>query len=329
LINEKAKRPKENKEIVNEDNKMSKQFYENTNSFGKFFVKFTGEIIRYDLLKNKIYLVCLTSDCKLFIYNIFKCEKIFETKLKSDYIAHYESLLEIIKKFDKNTLKSWCQIDIKIGVITANLNKNLLNTEVPLFDYDYYEKIIEATNGFKKSLSENIHFISEENIISGFRNTNNNSSINNAINYSNKSQYNERNYNNNSYNDSIKNNTTTGFKKRFSAFLKNSPENQIINIGRLFIKSIFSTFVNDLFLEIKDFIGKNFVDKNGILRKNYIEEIKNKINFSDYKLNIDQDIFLYYVEDDNLKYATYLKDFKCFLKSINLIKEILPIDSVK
>jgi hypothetical protein len=301
-------------------------------------------------LKNKIYVVCLSTDGKLFIFNIFKCEKIFETNLKPDYIQNYESLLDTIKRYDRITFKSWCQIDIKIGVISITINKNMLNIEVPLFDYDYYEKIIEATSSFKKFLSENIQFIVDESSTStsntnsmNFRNNNNqincSSSIQNNTMHSNNSEKDEK-YKNNQIpiDNKIKSSSTSNeFRKKnmnsnnnsiYS--INNSNENQLINIGCLFIKSIFSTYVNDIFLEIRDFIGKNFVDKTGILRKSYIEEIKNKINwYSQYKMNIDQDIFLYYIEDDNLKHATYLRDFINFIKHINIINEILPIDRVK
>ncbi len=251
--------------------------------------------------------------------------------------------METIKKFDRITLKSWCQIDIKIGVITITINKNMLNTEVPLFDSDYYEKIIDATNCFRKFLSENIQFLVDDSSNSNtnsseFRNVNNynntTNSIKNNTSYSNNTEKDEKiKINQIPYDNKYKSANSVGFFKRSnnsSCSKNNSNENQIIKIGCVFIKSIFSTYVNDLFLEIRDFIGKNFVDKTGILRKNYIEEIKNKINFySEFKINIDQDIFLYYIEDDHLKYATYLIDFINFIKNINIVKEILPINKVK
>jgi hypothetical protein len=101
------------------------------------------------------------------------------------------------------------------------------------------------------------------------------------------------------------------------------------NLGRCFIKSLFDTFVNDVLLEIKDFLQKNFYDKKGLLQKGFYEDLKLKCALdSDSKININHDIYLFACEDEYVKCFAYFREFKNFIKAIDFVREHSPVESV-
>ena len=61
-------------------------------NLSKQVVDFHNEIIKYHLMKNKIYILCATKT-KLYIYNIMKLKKIAEFNI--NYNSTFEKMIEI------------------------------------------------------------------------------------------------------------------------------------------------------------------------------------------------------------------------------------------
>ena len=269
-------------------------------------------------MKNKIYVFCLSADGKFTIYNILKCDKIFELKFTDNYLINYNKIIDTITQYDTVTLKSWFTLDIKLGVITITFNKSNCFNNSFNFDQDYLEKIIEKTDNFKNILNpKNFNFNqmneNDKMILSS-----------SAVNAPNKPLV--------SSNLSGKLNNTGGQENLSNSFNKKDNTNanfKLFNLGNSFIKSLFYTFVNDSLLEIKDFLNKNFNDKKDFLIKNYFENLKSSCSFeTEIRININQDIYLFGCEDEILKCSAYLKEFKHSIKSIEFIRDFSHADQV-
>lgn len=264
-------------------------------------------------MKNKIYILCLAADGKLIIFNVLKCDKIFEIKFQENYLTNFNKMIEILSQYDTETLKSWFAIDIKLGTITITFNKNTCFSNSFNFDQDYLEKIIEKTDNLKNIISaKNFNFYFPQDGLSPTNSSTNNTNNKNAISTKNSLQ-----------ND---NSLSSTFNKRNSGM----SSVKINNLGQSFIKSLFDTFVNDNLLEIKEFLQKNFYDKKNLLQKNFYEALKSRCSFdSEVKIYINQDIYLFSCEEEFVKCFAYFKEFKNYIKTIDFIKEHSPVDNVK
>ena len=101
------------------------------------------------------------------------------------------------------------------------------------------------------------------------------------------------------------------------------------NLGRCFIRSLFDTFVNDVLLEIKEYLQKNFYDRKGILQKSFYEDLKTKYALdSDSKININQDIYLFACEDEFFKCFAHFREFRNYTKAIDFVREQSPVERV-
>jgi len=269
-------------------------------------------------LKNKIYILCLTADGRFLIYNILKCEKIFDFGLQEDYSIQFQKMIDMISQYDTTTLKSWFTVDIKLGTITITFNKNTCFNNTFNFDPDYLEKIIEKTNNFtnlKNPKLFNFIFINKDPALVQFSNLNVSSSEKNGL---------KKNI--------IQNKNTVNVDNPSNSFNKKDigmDGLKINNLGKSFIKSLFDTFVNDLLLEIKDYLQKNFYDSKGYLQKNFYESLRNNSTFdSDIRININHDIYLFSCDNDHLKCYAYFKEFKNYIKSVEFLGEHLSIELV-
>jgi hypothetical protein len=88
-------------------------------------------------MKNKIYIICQTASRNVIIYNIMKMKKIKEIKSVS-----LDRLIELLAPHDSINLKSWFQIDIKLGVISIIFNKDSFNNPLN-FDFNYLDNILD------------------------------------------------------------------------------------------------------------------------------------------------------------------------------------------
>lgn len=281
-------------------------------------------------MKNKIYIFCLSANGRFYIYNILKCEKIFELSLQEDYNTNFNKMVEALNQYDIVTLKSWFSVDIKLGAITLNFNRNNCFSNAFNFDPDYFEKIIEKTDNLRNlispkyfSFSINPEDLSANQTMTQMNNKNFSSpnlDNNNKSGLSNKNSLPNSNLDNPS---SSFNNTNK------SAIASTKLGNNGENLGRCFIKSLFDTFVNDVLLEIKEYLQKNFYDRKGLLQKSFYEDLKTKCALdSDSKININQDIYLFACEEEFFKCFGYFREFKNYIKAIDFVREQSPVESV-
>lgn len=281
-------------------------------------------------MKNKIYILCLTADAKFLIFNVLKCDKIFEIQLQENFLNDYNKIIDTINAYDLVTLKSWFTLDIKLGIVTITFNKNNSFANSFNFDQDYLEKIIEKTDGFKNNINpKNFNFYPDSEQIN-IINNNNNSVANNAsttaYNKLNPSFSNKSNHSNTSGSYLENEKLSRSFNAKKDSGIANM---KINNLGQSFIKSLFHKFVNDNLMEIKDFIAKNLNDKKNFLQKNFYEQIKsNYSNDADIRISINQDIYLFGCEDDHVKSCGYLKEFKNLIRTIEFIRDYSHVDQV-
>jgi hypothetical protein len=287
-------------------------------------------------MKNKIYIFCLSAEGRFTIFNILKCEKIFELRLQEDYNTNFLKMVEALSIYDSVTLKSWFSVDIKLGTITISLNRNNCFQNTFNFDPDYFEKIIEKTDNLKNLISakyisfltnpiENSNQTSSQLNNKNYSSPNLDNKNNNISSLSNKDSLNFNNFNisNNSQNSS------SSFTNKREGLMVSIKLGNVNNLGLCFIKSLFDTFVNDFLLEIKEFLQKNFYDKKGFLHKTYYEDLKAKCAIdSDTKININQDIYIFSCEDDFVKCFAYFREFKNYIKAIDFVREHSPVESV-
>lgn len=114
-----------------------------------YITDFSNEIVKFHLMKNKIYILCLTSNKKLMIYNVIKLSKIAEFEVNN--YTTFEKLIEILDKIDQYTLKSWFSVDIKLGVLTITFQSDNFFVNPLNFDFEYLEKVLDKTENFSKN----------------------------------------------------------------------------------------------------------------------------------------------------------------------------------
>lgn len=305
-----------------------------TPNFSSSYIEFSNEIVKYQLMKNKIYLFCLSADGKFLIYNILKCEKIFELSLQEDFNTNFNKMVEALSIYDTVTLKSWFSVDIKLGAITLSFNRNNCFQNSFNFDADYFEKIIDKTQNLRNLTSPKYFSF----LINSTDNINQTSSQLNSKNLSLPNLDNKNNNSNLIIKDSLNNNSLSGNIPNLSNSLGNRKETGInsmklgdfTNLGLSFIKSLFDTFVNDVLLEIKEFLKKNFYDSKRLLNTNFYEDLKIKCSLdSDKKININQDIYLFGCEDEFVKCFAHFREFKNCIKAIDFLREQTPVENVK
>lgn len=121
-----------------------------------FNTEIAVEIIKFQLMKNKMYIICLASNKKVSIYNVLKLKKICE------FYTENNNIFELLEEYDLYALKTWFMPDIKLGMLSVSFsgNNDLLYINTMNFDMDYLEKIIEKTNNFSKKIPPPIFFTS-------------------------------------------------------------------------------------------------------------------------------------------------------------------------
>lgn len=306
----------------NEENKIQKIHVSKKDAnFPSSSIEFNNEIIKYHLMKNKIYILCLSSDGKFSIYNILKCEKIFEIPIEEDFNTNFQKMIEIINQYDSTTLKSWFTIDIKLGIITITFNKNNVFNNMFNFDTDYMENIIEKTENFKNPINpKHFTFSTAQSETSKSPNSTSNSFKNNSSsgNFDNKATISTKN--------SLNNDNPSG------SFIKKETgmsSLKIHNLGQSFIKSLFDTFVKDVLFEIKDYLQKTFYDRKGFLNENFYENLKNNSCCnSEVKININDDIYIFSCEDEVIKSFAHFKEYKNYIKNIDFVRDHSPVENV-
>ena len=123
-----------------------KEIHLNTSVLCGTKVEFNEEIVKYHIMKNKIYLITENLKKKVAIYNLMKLSKIHEFP-----DSNLENIVEILSKYDNVTLKSWFTMDIKLGTICISfLRDNSFNNPLN-FHVDYLEKIIDKLNSLNTS----------------------------------------------------------------------------------------------------------------------------------------------------------------------------------
>ena len=135
-----------NSEVEKENSKYKTSI--DKNNLQGFKISFNNSCINsYYILKNKIYLLYITSNKEVVLFNIIKMKKvcIFSNKTIKDI---YDN---IISHYDNDTCKSWFSLDIKLGYITFKFNSDMFSNQVE-YDLNYFEKIKEYTKDFTTNL---------------------------------------------------------------------------------------------------------------------------------------------------------------------------------
>lgn len=285
---------------------LNKTLINDKNNLLVYKTDFSNEIVKYHLMKNKIYIVYLTTNKRLIIFNILKSNKIAEYEA-SDYMT-FEKLVELLDKFDLYTLKSWFSLDIKLGALNITFQNENFFSNVFNFDIDYLEKIIEKTNNFEKSINPSTFkfFIngeigSQSPINSFSQTTSHQGSQTNVSNIS----------------------STMPNRKPISVIDKHT------TCGALFIKSLFNDLITKSQKKYTEFLDNNFYDTRGYLKQKYLKiNTSNKEKNTNYLENLSEQIknyFIYSTVNDKLIPGPYLNEITINFELPSFIREIISI----
>ena len=93
-------------------------------------------------------------------------------KQKPNERMNFESIMDILHKYDQATLKSWFTVDIKLGVPTLIFKQDNLFSNQINFDCDYLEKILERTSFLSNLKNFQIDFKFSDEMNSSYVSTN-------------------------------------------------------------------------------------------------------------------------------------------------------------
>ena len=282
-----------------------KEIHLNTNFLCGTKVEFNEEIVKYHIMKNKIYLITENAKKKVCIYNVMKLSKIHEFP-----DSNIDKIVEILSKFDNVTLKSWFTVDIKLGTICLTFQREISFSNPLNFHVDYLEKI---TN---KLISINMNAtqlqITEMTNLMKF------------------------------YIDPPKNNLDTTLmsttNNTFSSSFGNMKKvltysDKIISNGYTLFKSIFSSYILNKLTKLIDYLEINFDDKKGILKAKLLNDDnpneklfdKSLYSSSNFFLKNFPNLFIFSLIENNLSIGPYLKDILSTFIMPSFLKELFNI----
>ena len=198
-----------------------------------------NEIIRYHIMKNKIYIIAEDINKNVIIYNVIKLKQIAIFVSSS-----INKITETLDKFDTTVMKSWFSVEIKVGCITIIFQKSNLFSNQYNFDEEYIEKILEATNNLQNipvTLHKEVNFINQNQV--------DNSRISLQLN----------NFSQSASNFNVTRTTmqpTSNSKKTLSTLEK------LDTLGGIFIIALFDNYVKNIFSIQKRYFDTNFIDPN-------------------------------------------------------------------
>lgn len=294
--------------------------------FKGYLYEFNNEIIKFHLMKNKIYVLCATKN-KLMLYNIMRLRKIAEFQLTNNLT--FEKMIEILDKFDQNTLKTWFIIDIKLGVLTVTFkNENLFNNQYN-FDDEYLEKVIDKTNSFTKSVPIDFKFLKDDSSLNNSSINNHTMSMNMTSNVGKKSSYDKNDK------QAYLSSTTLSVnrKNQMSLTLDKSTTS-----GYSLVKVIFENLYSNVLNKYLSFYEENFWDTRDYLKselmktgsKSNIEVNLNQTQGKVKSLTSNINFFIYSVIENQIHCGPYSDDLNSDEFKLPLfIKDILPIPNLK
>ena len=107
--------------------------------YGKTLTIVKDEIVEYKLMNNKIYVIVKYKNGMGAVFNIATMKKVPGSN------AHtYDKLVNILKEIDRDTLSSWCNVDIKLGTLSIELRENrCFVNDINKYNKNLLEEIIK------------------------------------------------------------------------------------------------------------------------------------------------------------------------------------------
>ena len=267
-----------NKKKVNQENKKKKEniilnkiqlnSINEKNEFGKYCNIVKEEIEQFYLMKNKIYVIFKYKDSDLgYIYNLLTLKKI-----KNRKGITYNEYIKKLQEIDKETLNSWCNIDIKTGYLNIILyNEKCFNNDIKNLNINFVEEII------KREFS----IISSNDLYLDMNNNNNGNDKNNKK----MERTKKRVYANNSSRKNVKENFGNFIIKNLAVIILNENMNFIL-------KNYFRTEINNY--DLYKYFYKSEIDE--------LINDENLINYDDYFINFcdkEKNTFFYLNSNNN------------------------------
>jgi len=269
-----------------------------------------SEIIKYHIMKNKVYIITEDTDKVVKIYNIIKLKLIASFPNFS-----LDKLKEILDPYDVSQ-KSWFNVDTKLGCITISFTQNNVFTNQLNFDEDFIEKILEKTNNLTKinqNLAKDLPFFLKVDMSRSTNETNN--YLHSASNLS----------------------RTAG-----SSYGKKdiSPLEKMNSLGGIFIISLLDNFVKMIYNRQLKYFETNFIDpKNKIpymlFNSNdmgqynmYSTKKQNNENDSNEKnvtLNIENNFFIFSQHNANITVGPSISDLDSKFELPTFLRDIIKV----
>ena len=292
--------------LYNKDFSLFKEIHLNTSFLCGTKVEFNDEIIKYHIMKNKIYIITENLKKKVAVYNVMKLAKIHEFPDSS-----LEKMVEILSKYDNVTLKSWFTVDIKLGTICLTFNKDNSFNNYLNFHTDYLEKIIDKVNSLQSEGAQPL--ITDLANLMKFYLDPQKISLDSTTLSGSGSQH--------SY-------TLGGTSKKVLTY-----SDKISSNGYFLFKNIFSVYILNRMTKILEYVDNNFEDKKGLLRGKILNEDDNKSEKSaDKSLTSSMmapktfpNIFIYSGIDNNISIGPYLKEVSSNYILPSFLKELFNL----
>jgi len=201
-----------------------------------------SEIIKYHIMKNRVYIIAEDINKTVKIYNVIKLKQIAEFENVT-----LSKVIELLDKFDTVIQKTWFSVEIKTGCIAVIFQKNNVFNNQYNFDDEFIEKVLEKTNyltNIPPNLAKEMSFQTidmSKTFMNSMSSTNNTNFSQTPNNFSRTSMNNMNN------------------KKGLSLVEK------MDTLGGIYLVSLFDNFVKKIYKLQMKYFDNNFIDpKNKI-----------------------------------------------------------------
>ena len=298
------------------------QTSDNNNNITVMRTNFSNEIIRYHQMKNKIYIFTINTNAKVFVYNVIKLQKIAEFQLPSN--VTFDKLLEIIDKYDLVTLKTWFNVDIKLGVLSITFQNDNLFINTFNFDIDYMEKVLDATSNLTKIIPVDFKFLLSD--INSVQNSPMVSNLSSTMDRNSYTNFTENNRSNTNFSSTMPVNS-----KKNTGSMQLSAQDKLNSVGHYIIKVIFDSYSKNARKKYIDFYENNFWDTRDYIKTKILKidpTVKNNLNNTTLlHTNTGSVYFIFSTSDNCISSGPYLNEINSSFKIPNFTKQLLQLPS--
>lgn len=274
-------------------------------------VDIASEIIKYYLLKSKLYILLENRSKQIMLFSVVKLKIVHKFSINSSNNKNnngdeFNEIVKLLESFGSEACRSWFTIDIKLGSLRLSFDKDVYSWKGDL-NFDYLEYIKTMTKGFTVDKSKEL----DENKI---------------FNY----QFKEKNNNTNTIAGGVRalvidKKKTPGYyivNNIFSNYFLNEKKDEEESDEDLVM------FVEDYFANTKKYLALLKQNKNSITKPKDKKLHSNNPNNSETELLYDYDTLSIYALKGNRVYPIFFKS-KSGIAYLNYGRNAFPVFEYK